>query len=213
MKEEKDESSIKVDNNKEESKSVKEAEKVVKPRSLYYIQMEARGEQTPTPIFQKLINMDFNMEEIMKTSEIDFLLGPHDLNKILETAKEGYEKWLIKAGEKFPESSQKKYWEEHKMTVFMDSLRDITLDYFAISSHERIKYRHYMQALVKRLKSYQKTEWVKLASELFNEWSLREDIEQDILKILTWLILKGMVWYEQKLMRSDSFDNEKLPTI
>jgi hypothetical protein len=61
MKEEKDEGSIKVDGNEERPKSVKETEKVVKPRSLYYIQMEARGEQTPTPIFQKLINMDFKM--------------------------------------------------------------------------------------------------------------------------------------------------------
>jgi hypothetical protein len=70
-----------------------------------------------------------------------------------------------------------------------------------------------MQALVKRLKNYQKTEWVKLASELLKEWSSMEDIEPDILKILTWLILKGMVWYEQKLMRNDSFNDGKLQTI
>lgn len=52
MKEEKDESSIKVDNDKEESKSVKEAEKVVKPRSLYYIQMEARGSKHQLQYFR-----------------------------------------------------------------------------------------------------------------------------------------------------------------
>ena len=171
-----DEDSISIEGNRgrEKSESMKRAEKIVKPRSLFYIQIEATGRGlSPTPIFQKLVNMDFNMEEVMKTSEIDTLLGSYGLNNVLKTAKRRYEKWFIKAGKRFPESSQIKCWEEHERVALLDFLRDITLDYFAISSHERVKYRNYMLTLMKRLKSYQKTEWIKQVNEILKEWSLK----------------------------------------
>jgi hypothetical protein len=149
-------------------------------------------------VLANLSKMELSISNILKTDEIDLLLGKYGLDEALYEANKRYDKWNRKRGKDYSEISQKEMWEETKKMALLDKLRAEVLDFYGVTGRQRVSYRDYVLALLKALKSYGLEGRILKAKEIEERERKSKEYDEEILHILTLITLKFLVWYREK---------------
>jgi hypothetical protein len=137
----------------------------------------------------------FNEEEIKKLDVIHALLGNYGYLWIMDTARERYEKWLRKRGRDFSETAQRRMLEAHQLIALCEYLNGLVCDAYGVTGTMRGMYRSFALKVMRMATENMPEVWLQRANQIFKEWSLRKELNKEILRTIIWLVLKGLNWY------------------
>jgi hypothetical protein len=137
----------------------------------------------------------FNEEEIKKLDVIHALIGNYGYLWIMETARERYEKWLRKRGKDFSETAQRRMLEAHQLIALVEYMSGLVCDAYGVTGTMRGMYRSFALRVMRMATENMPEVWLQRANQIFKEWSLRRELNKEILRTLVLLVLKGLNWY------------------
>jgi hypothetical protein len=156
---------------------------------------DALGPATTQQIILSFANKDFDENEIKRIDEIHALLGNYGRLRIMEISKDRYEKWLRKRGKDFSETAQRKMLEAHEMMALVEYLNGLVCDTYGITGTMRGMYRAFALRVMRKAIENMPEAWLQRGNQTFKEWSIRKELNKEILRTLVWLVLKGLHWY------------------
>jgi hypothetical protein len=146
-----------------------------------------------------LLSKEFTLEEIYKFDEVHACLGMHGFERALEVAENRYEKWYLKYGKGLSENAQRKCLRAQLVYALIEqSIRPI-LDLYGVTGPMRAMYRAYAFAITKVLTKNNPRGWLIPVMKRYNEWKTRQEIDEKILKCITWITLKAYAYYLDKV--------------
>jgi len=168
----------------------------IQPRRIAKAKVEHASPNQPVKdILLALAQKEFELDEVWKTYEVELLLGNDGVSRIMRTSRNRYEKWLAKTGKNFLKLSQINRMEAEDQLALMDFLKSKVLDFFGVTGMIRGLYRTYALKLWSILKKNEPSGWIKPAMQVYREWCQKEELDKDLLRILTYVVLKGYAWY------------------
>jgi hypothetical protein len=190
----------------EKTEAKEGAETVYKPLapSSADLEVASPGHSGVLPSQQMLLELakkDFDLDEVWNVTEIHVILGEHGWEEVSERTEAKFEKWLRKRKFEISEHDQRKTRKAFLIFTLLDYCVSRVNNLFLIRGAMRGMYRSYAEHVMSSIIKYDPSGWLKPAYDRFLQWSQIEDLNKDILKVLTWVTLKAYAFFCKQMMR------------
>jgi hypothetical protein len=147
----------------------------------------------------ELAKKDFDLDEVWNVTEIHAILGEHGWEEVSERTEAKFEKWLRKRKFEISEHDQRKTRKAFLIFTLLDYCVSSVNNLFLVTGPMRGMYRSYAEKVMSSIIKYDPSGWLKPAYDRFLQWSSLEDLNKDILKVLTWVTLKAYAFYLKQM--------------
>jgi hypothetical protein len=188
----------------EKTEAKEGAETVYKPLapSSADLEVASPGHSGALPSQQMLLDLtkkEFDLDEVWKLMEIYAILGEHGWQEVLERTEAKFDKWFRKRKFEVSEHDQEKTRKAFLIFTLLDYCVSRVNNLFLITGGMRGMYRSYAEHVMSSIIKYDPSGWLKPAYDRFLQWSSLEDLNKDILKVLTWVTLKAYAFYLKQM--------------